>query len=148
MGLELLSRRELSEAQLRARLARRHYEHAEVDDAIGRLRDDHTLDDRRVAMICARAEAGARHRGRLRVLKRLAALGINRDVAHQATDAVYGEIDEDVVLERALDKRLRQGGALDDPRAVERLQRSLLAQGFEPSRIKAIIEERAGKRVR
>ncbi|MGH9347404.1 MAG: RecX family transcriptional regulator, partial [Vicinamibacterales bacterium] len=44
-GLEMLARRELSEAQLRARLARRRLDPDDVDAAVSRLRRERALDD-------------------------------------------------------------------------------------------------------
>ena len=56
-GLKMLARRELSEAQLRLRLARRAFAPADIDDAVQRLRRERALDDRRVALACAREGA-------------------------------------------------------------------------------------------
>ena len=58
----LLGQRELSEAQLRARLARRGCDPDAIDQALDRLKRDRTLDDGRVARAAARLEAGVRRR--------------------------------------------------------------------------------------
>ena len=44
-ALRLLARRELSEAQVRARLARREFESDEIDAAVARLQEERALDD-------------------------------------------------------------------------------------------------------
>jgi regulatory protein len=131
-ALTLLSRRELSTAQLRTRLARRKFESAEIDDVIERLARDRTLDDRRVAVAAARMEGAIRRRGRRRVLQRVQQLGISATVAKTAVDEVFLEIDEGALLDHAVDRKL--GAA--DPRALvakmaARVVRSLVAQGFE-----------------
>jgi regulatory protein len=144
-GLTLLARRELSEAQLRTRLTRRKFSDDDIDDAIARLKTDRALDDRRVARACARTETGIKHRGRLRVVRQIESLGIDREIAREAVAEVFGDIDEPALLERALDRKLRHGDDLTDRKIVERIQRYLLAQGFEGSRIRAIIDDRRSK---
>lgn len=141
-GLTLLGRRELSESQLRTRLARRQYTDDEIDGAVRRLFEERALDDRRVALACARTETSVRHRGRLRVVRQIESLGIARDIAREAVSEVFGDIDEPALLERALDRKLRHGDDLADRKTVDRVYRYLIAQGFEPSRIRAIISER------
>ena len=131
-ALNLLSRRELSTAQLRTRLARRKFEPAEIDDVIERLAKDRTLDDRRVAVAAARMEGVIRRRGRRRVLQRVQQLGINATLAKTAVDEVFLDIDEEALLEQALERRL---GSTDprelDTKTAAREVRRLVAQGFE-----------------
>jgi regulatory protein len=141
-GLKLLARRELSEAQLRTRLARRRFDPAHIDDAVERLRAERALDDRRVALACARTEARVRQRGRARVIRQVESLGVARDVARAAVAEVFGEIDESALLEQALDKRLRRGVALADPAAARRVFRYLIGQGFDPDRVSVILQSR------
>jgi regulatory protein len=141
-GLKMLARRELSERQVRARLARREFDPDHIDAAVERLRQDRALDDRRVALACARTEAGVRRRGRARVLRHVEALGIARDVARAAVNEVFAEIDESALLEQALDARLRRGVTLDDDAGVRRLHRYLIAQGFDPSHVIALLQSR------
>jgi SOS response regulatory protein OraA/RecX len=136
IALTLLSARELSETQLRARLARRRLEPGDIDAAISRLKADGTLDDRRVARALARMESSIRHRGRARVLQKIRQAGIRGDVADDAVADVFQEVDEDELLARALDRRLRGAAARDlDERGRARVVRGLLAQGFTLDRI-------------
>jgi len=141
-GLTLLARRELTEAQLRARLVKRQFGPAEVDAAVERLRRERALDDRRTALACARTEVRVRHRGRARILRRIEALGIERDVAREAVAEVFADLDETELLEQALDRRLRRGLALDDPLAVQRVHRYLVGQGFDPSAVSGLLRRR------
>jgi regulatory protein len=53
-ALRMLARRELSEAQVRERLARRGYAVNDIDAAIHRLKDQRAIDDARVAEAIAR----------------------------------------------------------------------------------------------
>jgi regulatory protein len=141
-GLKMLARRELSETQVRMRLARRKFEPDDIDRAIERLRAERALDDRRVALACARTETRLRQRGRARVVRQIEAMGIAREVARAAVAEVFGELDESALLEQALDKRLRRGVALNDPSAARRVYRYLIAQGFEPGRVSTMLQSR------
>ena len=132
VALTLLSARELSEAQLRTRLKRRQIDADDVDAAVTRLKSDGTLNDRRVAGAIARIESGIKHRGRARVIQKVRQAGIDSDVAEQAVQAVFEEIDEDALLEQAMTRRLRGKSKKElDDKARARLVRGLVAQGFQ-----------------
>ena len=136
VALTLLSARELSETQLRARLTRRKLDADDIDAAISRLKADGTLDDRRVARALARMESGIRHRGRARVIQKIRQAGIGGDVADEAVREVFQDVDEDELLARALDRRLRGQAVRDlDERGRARIVRALAAQGFSLERI-------------
>jgi regulatory protein len=131
VALTLLSARELSESQLRARLARRNIPPDHIETAVARLKADGTLDDRRVARALARLESGIRHRGRARVIQKIRQAGIASDVAQAAVREVFEDLDEDDLLTRALERRLRGRPATDlDDRSRARIVRALQAQGF------------------
>ena len=104
-ALTWLARRELSERQVRERLARREFDEESIDAAVARLKTERALDDRRVALACARSAVRLKGRGRERVRRSVESLGIPRDLARAAVDEVFGEIDESALIERALDKR-------------------------------------------
>jgi len=142
-GLTLLARRELAEAQLRQRLARRKFEADDIDAAVARLREERAIDDRRTALACARTELRVKHRGRARVVRQIESLGIARDLAREAVAEVFGEIDERELLEQALDRRLRHGMKLTDPAVFRRLHRYLLGQGFDSERVITLLRRRA-----
>src|SRR5215216_725550 len=97
-GLKMLGRRELSEKQVRQRLARKQYEQDEIDEAVARLREERALDDRRVAEAIARTETGIRKRGKLRVRMELERAGIAKDIAKAAIDSVFDAIDDTALL--------------------------------------------------
>ena len=133
-ALTLLSRRELSAKQLRERLLRRKFAPDDVDATIERLRQDRTVDDRRVAVASARMEAAIKGRGRRRVLQHVQGLGVSADVAAAAVDEVFSDVDESALLERALERRLKGVSPRDlDVKARARLVRQLVGHGFAPS---------------
>jgi regulatory protein len=130
-ALTLLSARELSEAQIRTRLKRRQIDEEDIDAAVARLKADGTLNDRRVAGAIARMESTIKHRGRSRVIQKIRQAGIDGDIAEQAVQAVFEEVDEDALLDRAFERRLRGRNATDlDEKARAKLVRGLAAQGF------------------
>jgi regulatory protein len=134
-GLKMLGRRELSERQIRQRLARKEHSAEDIDEAIARLREERAIDDRRVAEAIARTETGIRKRGKVRVRLQLERAGIARDTARAAIDEVFGAIDDDALIESSLRKRLRGRESVADDRELQRLFRYLVGQGFESDRV-------------
>lgn len=150
-GLAWLARRELSERQLRDRLTRRGMDEAEIDAAIDRLRRERALDDRRVAAAYARTAVRIKGRGRDRVRREIEALGVTRELAKEAIDEVFAEVDETALLDRALGKQLKQWrlrkSAQDAPapdrRDVHRIYVALVRQGFPADRVRQALRQRS-----
>jgi len=140
-ALKLLARRELSEAQVRQRLARRGYDDDSIDDAVARLRQERAIDDDRVAAAIARTQTTIRRHGRLRVRREIERAGISAAAARRATDDVFGGVDADALLEASLERRLR-GRRIADDAELRRLYRYLLGQGFESDRVLAALTRR------
>jgi regulatory protein len=135
----MLARRELSEAQVRQRLARKGYDEADIDLAVDRLRSERAIDDVRVAEAIVHSEITLRRRGRLRATRRIEQAGIARDIARRTVAKAYAEVDADALLEAALVRRLRGRAPLTDPRERQRLYRYLVNQGFESDRVLAAL---------
>lgn len=134
-ALRLLALRELSEAQVRQRLAKRDHSPEDIDAAIDRLKAERALDDRRVAGAIARRETSFRKRGRRRVELALAKAGVDRDVARRALDEHFEQTDRTALIEEALARRLRGQSAIKDDAEFRRLYRYLAGQGFEADEI-------------
>lgn len=143
VALRLLARREYSTAQIRLRLARRALPEPEIDAAIARLTQAGLLDDARVARAWARRAAEIKLRGQNRTRREIEALGIAPETARQAVAAVFGELDEEAVLERAIAKRLE--GPIRDRAHFRQLYQTLLRQGFPPDRVAAQLLTRTGE---
>ena len=90
-ALKMLARRELSESQIRQRLARRGHAQEEIDAAIERLKAERAIDDSRVAGAIARTETSVKRRGKRRVTQQIEQAGISRTAARQAVDETFGE---------------------------------------------------------
>ena len=127
----MLARRELSEAQVRQRLARKQHSQDDIDEAIARLRDERAIDDARVAEAIARTETSIRRRGKMRVRMQIQRAGISSTAAKEAADRVFASIDDAELIEAALRKRLRGRQTIADEREFQRLYRYLAGQGFE-----------------
>jgi regulatory protein len=147
-GLKMLARRELSEAQVRQRLARKGYGPGDIDDAVARLRQERAIDDARVAEAIARTETSVRRRGKVRVRMQIERAGIAKAVAQRAMDDVFDAIDDDALLEASLKKRLRDRETIADDREFQRLYRYLAGQGFESDRIVKALTARRRRRGR
>ena len=127
----MLGQRELSEAQVRTRLARRGCDAEAITHALERLKRDRTLDDGRVARAAARLEAGIRHRGPARVRQRLQSMGLADDVVQKAVTEAFEDVDESALLDAAFERRLRGREVAElDEKARARLVRGLVGQGF------------------
>ena len=143
IALRLLARREYSASQIRQRLSDRDLPESDINAAIERLTDAGLIDDARVAHAWARRAAEVKLRGRSRTRREIEALGIAPDIARQAVAAVFDELDEDAVLERAIAKRVV--GPLQDRRQFRRVYQALLRQGFPPDRVAARLLARRGE---
>jgi regulatory protein len=140
-ALRMLARRELSEAQVRQRLARRQHDQDSIDAAIARLKADRSLDDERVAGAIARSETGLKKRGKLRVKRQIEAAGIAPAVAQRAVDDTFEALDVEALIAAALDRRLRGRARIADDREFQRLYRYLISQGFESDRVLALLRK-------
>jgi regulatory protein len=134
-GLKMLARRELSEQQVRQRLARKGHDQDAIDDAVARLREERAIDDARVADAIARTGTAVKRHGKLRVKMEIERAGIARETAKSAVDDAFDAIDDDALIEASLARRLRGRATIDDDREFQRLYRYLSAQGFESDRI-------------
>jgi regulatory protein len=141
-GLKMLARRELSEMQVRQRLARKGHDRDAIDAAIARLREERALDDARVAEAIARTETSVRRRGKLRVRMQIERAGIAKATAKRAVDEVFETIDDAALLEASLGKRLRTRKTIADDREFQRLYRYLIGQGFDSDRVLAALNAR------
>jgi regulatory protein len=144
LALRWLSARELSDVQVRERLARRGYTPRAIEPALERLVQERTVDDRRAASVVARTEARIRRHGPRRIMGRLLAMGIDRDLANEVVQELFDEADEQTLLEQALDKRLRGRAArLNDPNERRKLLAHLVRQGFSASAASGLIRRRS-----
>jgi len=142
-ALKMLARRELSEAQVRQRLARRGHPSDDIENAIARLREERAIDDTRVAESIARTQTALKKRGKLRVRRQIESAGIAGATAKRAVDDVCSSIDDAALLEASLLKRLHGRERIADDREFQRLYRYLIGQGFDPDQVLGILRKRS-----
>ena len=129
-ALRMLARREYSEHQIRERLTAREFEADEIGEAVARLTEQRSLDDRRVAGAMARLELQVRRHGRLRAERKMKEAGLAPSLIREALDATLADTDADALVAAALARRLRHGQAIEDDKHLQRLYRFLVGQGF------------------
>jgi regulatory protein len=144
-GLVMLGRRELSEKQVRQRLARRGCAPDAIDAAVTRLKDERALDDSRFAHALARHEIAIKRHGRLRAQRQIEMAGIPPSLARTALDEAMSATDPDALIEAALSRKLRGDATLADQAQFRRLYRFLIAQGFESDRALRALKRRRPK---
>jgi regulatory protein len=141
-ALKMLARRELSESQIRQRLAQHGHGADAIEEAVTRLRDERAIDDARVAEAIARTETSVRRRGRLRVRLTIERAGIAAATARRAVEEAFGTIDDDALMEASINKRLHGRETIADDREFQRMYRYLVGQGFEPDRVMTALTAR------
>jgi SOS response regulatory protein OraA/RecX len=71
-------------------------------------------------------------------------MGIDRSTAREAVAETFDALDEDALIGRALDRKLR-GRRIKDAAEFRRLYAFLMRQGFESGKIGKALKERGGK---
>jgi regulatory protein len=128
---KLLAAKSRSIAELRERLLQgRHANETIVDEVIARLREYGYLDDERYAVTFASSKVRQRPTGRRRLERDLSLKKIDRTVVEEALDAVYAEIPEEELIDRAIEKRVRLRGRPKTRDEAKSLFDHLLRQGF------------------
>ena len=142
-ALRWLTARELSEAQVRARLAEKGYTDNAIKPAVERLLEDRSIDDRRAATAVARTEARVRRHGPHRVMGKLIAMQLDRDLAKEIVRELFTDEDEHTLLGQTLEIRLRgKPERLKDPRERRKILAYLVRQGFSASAASAAIRNK------
>jgi regulatory protein len=143
-ALRWLTARELSEGQVRARLAEKGYTPNAINPAVERLLNARAIDDHRAATAVARTEARVRRHGPHRIMSKLIAMRIDRDLAKDVVRELFGDEPEEALLEKTLEIRLRGNPErLKDPRERRKILAYLVRQGFSASTASAIIRNRS-----
>src|SRR5688572_1393654 len=127
---KLLAAKARSVAELRESLLERCSDKAVVETVIGRLREYGYLDDERYAVSYASSKVRQSPVGRRRLEQSLAMKKIDRSVVDEALDQVFAEIPEEVLIDRAIEKRVRLRGRPKTRAEAKSLFDHLLRQGF------------------
>lgn len=144
-----MTARDRSEGQVRQRLVERGYSQTAISEAIARLLAERALDDHRVATAVARTEAGIRRHGPRRVAAKLTSMRIDGDLVKEVVRDVFGETDEQELMQRTLEKRLRgKPERLADARERRKLLDYLVREGFSASAASGLMRKRSREKLR
>lgn len=128
-AIKLLATRSRSEAEIRERLAA-NAEASAIDECIQRLKERGWIDDAKFASAYAYHRSGGKGIGRARIARELATRGVDRATIDKALRAVFQEVDEEALIDRAIEKRMRKVTTPLDPNAAKRLFDHLARLGF------------------
>ena len=143
-AIEALSRRALTESELRARLERRAARSRDVDEILDRLTSVGYLDDSRVAESYSRFRKEYEALGPKRVVRELLRRGVDSSVAEDAVGEAYEGSDERELIHAHLQKKLGKDyreRKIEDPKVIARLYRGLARAGFAGDRIVDALRE-------
>ena len=122
-ALRLLTTRDLSEAELRRKLARFGFATADIDSAISKCHEYNYLDDQRYALLRARSLAKTGKGVGQKVILDLKQRGIDEATAYQALEQVAAEIPPEQVIRALLQRRF---STFDFHQATDRERRRVI----------------------
>ena len=130
-ALHMLSRRALSEGEIRFRLKAKGYSEAEAESVLGRLRGLGLVDDGTLCADLARAYRDVRMCGPVRIAGALLSRRFPRDLVEESVRAVSRPGEELAAAAAALGKKFRDGipGGRE---GAARVFRFLARRGFSP----------------
>ena len=141
-ALDLLSRRSHFESELRAKLAKRDYEEAEVEETLERLRDQGLLDDRQTARDFVRGRLARAPQGRRKLRAELAKRRVASEIVTETLDELLGDDDLDLARQAAERwRRTRWRPDRDASRQRAALARHLAGRGFSSQAVYSVLDE-------
>jgi regulatory protein len=130
-AIKLISAKSRSVAELRERLlASRTSNKEDVETVIARLKEYGYLNDERFAFSYASLKVKQRPIGKRRMERDLKFKKVDRTVAEETLELVYAETPEEVLIDRAIEKRTRVKGRPKNRLEAKGLFDHLLRQGF------------------
>jgi len=130
-AVRLLTAKPRSIAELRERLLEnRKADEKIVENVIARLSEYGYLDDEKFAFSYASVKVKQRPMGRRRLERDLKLKKVTSGVANEALDLVYQETSEELLIQQAIEKRIRLRGKPADRVEAKKLFDHLLRRGF------------------
>jgi regulatory protein len=141
-GLLLLSHRGRGRTELARRLTRIGFAAPAVDAALERLARLGYLDDAAYARQLARNRILASGQSTHRIRSELLRKGIDRETADTAIEETLSaeDVDEQAVIDRVAEKKIRSLARLDSPTRRRRLYAFLARRGFDADDIRRVVE--------
>lgn len=128
-ALRILAARPRSERQLRDRLLA-VADGPLIDQCISRLKELGLINDKSFAESYATYRVTTKPMGRTRLARELAGKRVDRDAIREALESVFDATNEEALIDRAIEKRIRTRGRPKDRRASKNLFDHLMRLGF------------------
>lgn len=144
-GMQILSRRMLSERDLRRKLAAERKPQAVTDEAMADLKRFGFYDDSQFAAAFIRSQMAHGVKSKLYLKKKLWEKGIGEDVATEALGSELGEFDELSAVAQLARKKYKTLQNLPKEKARSRLINFLRGRGFSWDIIRHAIDAVAGE---
>ena len=138
----MLSRRALSEGEIRFRLAAKGFSETQAAVVLGRLRELGLVDDRALCANLARTYRDVRRYGPRRIVGALLSRKFPRDLVDEAVRAVSRPEEELAAANAALGKKYRDG-IPEGREGAARAFRFLSQRGFSPETSREAIRRRS-----
>ncbi|GEM_PF-2757172 len=138
--LRALARREMSESEVRRKLASKGYPRQVQEEIVEKARRLQLVDDRKVAYNHARFRAESCRRGPQRVRQELLSRGISPEWIEEAIRAAFPPEESGEAVSRALDRMLRGKGMPEDRSGREKVIRRLLRAGFAYPDVQRVVD--------
>jgi len=139
LAYRAISRRERTEAEVRAFLERKEVEEAAIEYALGELKDAGALDDARFARLFAEDKRSIDGWGAARIDRELRRRGVPDHLA----EAERGRHDRDDELRAAVQLLGQKYPPAADDRARDKAWRMLVRKGYEPELAYDAVREHA-----
>jgi regulatory protein len=138
---QFLSRRMISERDLRRKLSEERRSKTIRDEAITQLKSYGFIDDVQFAIVYIRSQVRQGAKSRLFLKKKLWEKGISSEIADEALNAELKEVDEIGAIKELAAKKYKSLRHLPPQKAKSRLINFLRGRGFSWDLIKASIDE-------
>lgn len=136
-ALRALMRRAYSVHEMRVYLERRSGDPDLAQKVVGRLKNEKFIDDARYALDFARQRAQTRKQGRYRIARELRNRGVPDRHIEAAIEQTFAETDEKLLVQKMIERKLRNLRGPLEARQVASLQRLLLRAGFDSEMIRS-----------
>ncbi len=147
-AVQALAARAHSSAELRRKLRAKAERAGDVERVVARLKDCGYLSDRRFAETLASARLNNQGFGKTRVLRELRERRVAPSVAEKAVHDAYAQVDETVLIEQYVERRILRGGrggGLRDEKELASAYRKLLRAGFSHGNALRVLKRHAAK---
>ncbi len=144
-GMQILSRRMLSERDLRRKLSSERKSAELRDKAMSKLKEYGFYDDSIYAAAYIRSQMARGIKSRLYLKKKLWEKGISREISESAIEKELGGIDEASAVRDLASRKLKRLSSLPQEKAKSRLVNFLRSRGFSWDLIRNAVDEAMGQ---